>query len=231
MRLDRVSLWNLNVCDQPDLSMLHRGILIKPVSSLCLSSDLNWATNRFWRWLLVIPESVVDSNSAAAAVVEERDAFAALLLMFAISSDVPADVRNRSGLHHSLVSFYHHALADWISSSLATPGLIIRDKVIAAHPRSVGATLTQLLTASLNGLSCQLDDPAEIFNLQPEVYQAAICQTYLRDFLWLCCSFLSTSAPLSCAGVFCACCVCALTPRRGQMKSPDSQLRAETLGS
>lgn len=66
---------------------------------------------------------------------------------------------------------------------------------------SVGATLTQLLTVSLNGLSCQWDDPAEMFNLQPEVYQAAICQTHLRDFLWLCCSFLSSFAPLWCAGV------------------------------
>lgn len=73
--------------------------------------------------------------------------------------------------------------ADWISSSLATLELIIRDEVIAAAARrSDAATLTQLLTASLNGLSCQLDDPAEKFNLQPEVHQAAICQTHLRDF-------------------------------------------------
>lgn len=111
-----------------------------------------------------------------------------------------SDLRSRSSLQPSLISFYHHALADWISSSLATLGLIIRDKVIALMREttepSVRATLTQLLTASLNGLSCQLDDPAEIFNLQPEVYQAAICQTYLRDFLWLCCSFLSTFAAL-----------------------------------
>lgn len=40
-------------------------------------------------------------------------------------------------------------------------------------------TLTQLPAAysmPLNGLSCQLDSPSEIFNIQPEVYQATVCQ-------------------------------------------------------
>lgn len=50
-----------------------------------------------------------------------------------------SDLRSRSSLQPSLISFYHQALADWISSSLATLGLIIRDKVIAAHARDDGA--------------------------------------------------------------------------------------------
>lgn len=46
-------------------------------------------------------------------------------------------------------------------------------------------TLTQLPAAysvSLNGLSCQSDGPSEIFNIQPEVYQAAVCQMASRGF-------------------------------------------------
>lgn len=68
------------------------------------------------------------------------------------------------------------------------------------------ATLTQLLATSLNGLSCQLDDPAEIFNLQPEVYQAAICQNLPGDFLRLRRGFRSAFAA-----------VCPSTPT----KTPD----------
>ena len=40
-------------------------------------------------------------------------------------------------------------------------------------------TLTQppaAYSVTLNGLSCQLDSPSEIFNIQPEVYQASVCQ-------------------------------------------------------
>lgn len=46
-------------------------------------------------------------------------------------------------------------------------------------------TLTQLPAAysvSLNGLSCQLDSPSEIFNIQPEVYQATVCQMASEGF-------------------------------------------------
>lgn len=46
-------------------------------------------------------------------------------------------------------------------------------------------TLTQLPAAysvSLNGLSCQLDSPSEIFNIQPEVYQATVCQMVSEGF-------------------------------------------------
>ena len=46
-------------------------------------------------------------------------------------------------------------------------------------------TLTQLPAAysvSLNGLSCQSDSPSEIFNIQPEVYQATGCQMASRGF-------------------------------------------------
>lgn len=39
-----------------------------------------------------------------------------------------------------------------------------------------------LYSPSLNGLSCQLDSPSEIFNIQPEVYQAAVCQMVSEGF-------------------------------------------------
>lgn len=58
-------------------------------------------------------------------------------------------------------------------------------------------TLTQLPAAysvSLNGLSCQSDGPSEIFNIQPEVYQAAVCQMASRGFTLV---LLQLSLPLS----------------------------------
>lgn len=79
---------------------------------------------------------------------------------------------------------------------------ITRDKLIVPCVRNdrplCTLTLTQLPAAysvSLNGLSCQLDSPSEIFNIQPEVYQATVCQMVSEGFtsvlLQLCFSPLS----------------------------------------
>lgn len=73
---------------------------MKPVHSLFFCSGLNgqnWSLqvppNRCWCWFHVVSQSVVDDirvdpSSVTAAVSEENDTFAVLLLMFVDSSDV-----------------------------------------------------------------------------------------------------------------------------------------------